>query len=111
MDLELARKRLLARQAEIAEEDRLSEADRATVQLDQDSVGRLSRMDAMQVQAMALAAHRRRAAEKERIRAALIRIDENEFGWCASCGEKIAEARLEHDPSVSLCIACAAQST
>ena len=101
------RARLLARQAQLDEEEHLSEADRAPVVLDQDSVGRLSRLDAMQVQAMALAAQRRRAAEKERILAALRRIEEDEFGWCAACGEEIAQARLENDPSVSLCIRCA----
>lgn len=107
----MARRRLLERQAQIAEQDRISEADRAPVALDQDSVGRLSRIDAMQLQAMALAAQRRRAAEKERIIAALRRIDEGEFGWCAVCGEGIAEARLENDPSVSLCIQCAAEKS
>lgn len=109
MDPGLAQRRLLDRQSQIAEEDRISESDRAPVTLDQDSVGRLSRMDAMQVQAMALATQRRRAAEKERILAALRRIDGDEFGWCVACGEEIAEARLENDPSVSLCIECAAE--
>ena len=82
MDEETARERLKARLAELHEEERLGEADRAPVTLDQDSVGRLSRIDAMQVQAMALAVQRRRAAEKERIAAALKRLDEGEFGWC-----------------------------
>lgn len=87
----------------------MSEADRAPVTLDQDSVGRLSRMDAMQVQAMALAAQRRRQAERERIAAALRRLDEGEFGFCAACGEPIAEGRLQHDPGAALCIDCASE--
>jgi DnaK suppressor protein len=107
MDPTAARERLLRRREELAEEDRMSVADRAPVTLDQDSVGRLSRIDAMQVQAMALAAGRRRAAERKRIDAALRRIEDKEFGYCLSCGEKINPARLAHDPSVSQCLACA----
>ncbi len=107
MDEEQAKARLLARKVELAEEDRLSVEGRAPVKLEQDSVGRLSRMDAMQVQAMALAAERRRAAERQRIEAALARIEEGEWGWCLTCGEEIAEARLAHDPSVTLCVGCA----
>jgi len=107
MDEAEARQRLLARLAELAEEDRISAEGRAPVTLEQDSVGRLSRMDALQVQAMALAAERRRAAERKRIEAALARLDEDEWGWCLRCGEEIAAARLAHDPSVTLCVACA----
>jgi len=110
MNPDTARERLQARLAELVEEDRLSEADRAPVQLDQDSVGRLSRIDAMQVQAMALAAQRRRRAERDRIAAALRRLDEGEFGYCTGCGEDIAEGRLRHDPSAALCIACASEA-
>lgn len=109
MDEEQARTRLLARRAELDEEDRISAEARAPVTLEQDSVGRLSRMDAMQVQAMALAAEQRRKAERARIEAALRRIGEGEWGWCLTCGEQIAEARLEHDPSVAQCVGCASR--
>ena len=102
-----ARKRLEARRTELAEEDRISAEGRAPVTLQQDSVGRLSRIDAMQVQAMALAAERRRANERQRIDAALGRLDEDEWGWCLKCGEEIGSARLGHDPSVTLCVGCA----
>ncbi len=85
----------------------MSKTARDPVTLDQDSVGRLSRIDAMQVQAMALAQARRRQAERAAIDAALDRIDDGEFGYCLKCGEAIAPARLEHNPSVSICIECA----
>jgi len=104
-----ARKRLLARQAELREEQRKSSESREPVTLQQDSVGRLSRMDALQQQAMAQATQRRREAEMQRIRAALARLDEGEWGWCLTCGEEIAEARLGHDPSVAQCVSCAAK--
>lgn len=102
-----ARTALLARQAELEEEDRMSAEGREPVTLQQDSVGRLSRMDAMQQQAMAQAQERRRAGERVRITAALKRLDEGEWGYCVSCGNEIASARLAHDPSVPTCINCA----
>ena len=82
-------------------------ADRAPVELDQTSVGRLSRMDAMQQQAMAAAQARRRAARLRALEAAIRRIDADEFGWCEACGEPIAEGRLEIDPTATRCVACA----
>jgi DnaK suppressor protein len=111
MDEALARTRLTTRLAELKGEDRIGEDAQAPVDLQQDSVGRLSRMDAMQQQAMAQATQRRRDAEKLRIGAALRRLDDGEWGWCATCGEDIAEARLEHDPSVTQCVACASGSS
>ena len=102
-----ARQRLERRRQELAEEDRISAVDRAPVRLDQDSVGRLSRIDAMQVQAMALAAHQRRQVERFRIEAALNRLDQGEWGFCLKCGDAIADARLDHDPSATQCISCA----
>ena len=107
LDSKRLRNKLLARKAELDEEERLSEADRAPVALEQDSVGRLSRIDAMQMQAMALAQARRRGNERNAIQAALKRIDEDEYGYCLTCGEDIAPERLEHNPAVTTCIACA----
>lgn len=105
--LERFRDRLLAMAAELEEAERATRDDRAPVTLDQQSVGRLSRMDAMQVQAMAAAQSRRRTAEIGRIRAALRRWEEGEFGWCGECGEEIAAKRLELDPAAPLCVGCA----
>ena len=103
-----ARNALTARAAALLEEDAISNEARAPVTLQQDSVGRLSRMDAMQQQAMAKAQERRRGQERIRINAALARIDDGEWGYCVTCGEDIAPARLEHDPSVAVCVGCAA---
>ena len=77
------------------------------VELDQQRVGRLSRMDALQGQEMARAAERRRDIELRKIDAALARLDSGEYGWCARCGEEIAAARLRLDPAVPICIDCA----
>jgi len=102
-----AKAALLARRAALLKEDEANADSRDTVELQQDSVGRLSRMDALQQQAMAQAQERRRSAEKARIEAALQRLEEGEWGRCASCGEEIAGKRLHHDPSVATCVVCA----
>jgi len=41
-----------------------------------------------------------------KIREALARIDEEEFGICESCGEDIGEARLRARPVTTFCIEC-----
>ena len=89
-------------------EDDLGRKGQKTVTLDQQSVGRLSRMDALQSQAMAKATQARRDAQARALQAALQRLDEGEFGYCEDCGDDIAPARLDFDPSVTRCISCAA---
>jgi DnaK suppressor protein len=99
---------LLSRRLEELRHSTASTADsRRPVELDQASVGRLSRMDALQMQAMAQAAQRMRGREIERIRATLKRIDDGEFGYCVTCGDEIAAKRLEIDPTIPTCIRCA----
>lgn len=88
-------------------EDGLGLEAQKTVELDQQSVGRLSRMDALQQQAMAKATQTRRANMRLRIIAALSRIDEEEFGYCMTCGDEIAAKRLQLDPTIATCISCA----
>ena len=83
--IEEFRKELLSRLQELEESEKSTKEDHATVELDQATQGRLSRMDAMQVQAMALETKRRRELGMLRIKAALKRIEEEEFGWCLSC--------------------------
>ncbi len=93
--------------AELEQESANTTDSRSTVVLDQQSVGRLSRMDAIQQQAMANATHQRRQAGIARARAAIVRVDEGEFGWCLDCGEEISTKRLDYDPSLPTCITCA----
>ena len=78
------------------------------VTLDQTKVGRLSRMDAMQMQQMQLRnaqANRRHVAALKLARQRLERDDD--FGLCQACDEPIALKRLLIDPSHHLCIQCA----
>ncbi|MBT8333375.1 MAG: TraR/DksA family transcriptional regulator [Desulfobacterales bacterium] len=99
---------LISTQQELNETKKTSEKSTQTVALDQSSVGRLSRMDAMQSQAMALAGKRRREIQLTRIRAALERLDDGEYGYCAVCEGEIDQRRLRIDPANPFCINCAA---
>lgn len=103
------RQRLLKQQAELHDIRESGDQAAATVELDQTRVGRLSRMDALQGQAMAQAARQRRETELRKITAALRRLDDDDYGYCADCGEEIAAGRLQVDPSATLCIRCAEQ--
>lgn len=78
----------------------------AVVELDQAKVGRLSRMDAMQAQAMAQASGQRREAMLRNIESALKRIDDGDYGLCRDCDEPINPKRLEFDPTALRCIEC-----
>lgn len=79
----------------------------APVQLDQTCVGRLSRMDAIQQQAMAQATAQRTELEKQRIQTALNRLRSGDYGYCVKCEEEISEKRLRIDPASLICISCA----
>ena len=82
----------------------------AVVELDQAKVGRLSRMDALQAQAMAKASGQRRETLLREIGAALRRIDDGRYGDCQRCAEPINPRRLEADPTARLCIDCASRT-
>ena len=59
----------------------------APVELDQARIGRLSRMDSMQQQAMALEQDRRRDILLKRIEGAFLRVESGTYGrGCRGCG-------------------------
>lgn len=109
IDVEALRVRLIARRDELEGLSEMAKDSRAAVELDQSMVGRLSRMDALQGQAMAQETERRRQSELARIRQVLELIDQDpdEVGYCATCGEEIGEKRLELDPATLVCVDCA----
>ncbi len=76
------------------------------VELDQTRVGRLSRMDALQQQAMASGIQERLLRKKRRLDAALTRMDADEFGFCCQCGESISLGRLQADLGAPFCSGC-----
>ncbi len=100
------KKRLIEMRDELDSISEIAADSRKPVELDQTSIGRLSRMDALQGQAMQLETERRRGVKRQRIEAALERIEDGNFGYCTVCDEDIAIKRLENDPSVPNCIDC-----
>lgn len=103
---EALRTALVALASELGESlDATAEAARP-VELDQPAIGRVSRIDAIQQQKMLEA---NRGAQRTRlagVRAALSRLDEDDFGECRACGESIALARLRARPESLYCIDC-----
>ena len=110
IDFAAVEERLRARRAELLRLTAAHEDESDPVELDQSSVGRLTRMDALQSQAMAAEVERRRELELARIGSALERIAQGDYGYCVSCGEPIAPRRLELDPAAPLCLSCAERS-
>lgn len=100
------RDRLLALEKEIQTTLEGSKETSGVVELDT-AIGRLSRMDAMQNQQMALELRRRQEQQLQRIANALKRMDQNRYGLCGRCKQPIAEERLEVSPDVVMCVKCA----
>ena len=76
------------------------------VTLDQQSVGRVSRIDAIQQQQMSVANREQSTLLLRSITQALSLIDTEEYGYCQECGEPIGFMRLQVQPQAPLCLAC-----
>jgi DnaK suppressor protein len=107
LDLSEFKKRLLQHQEELLGVEASGEQASEVVELDQTSVGRLSRMDAMQAQAMSVETNHRRKQELRRIKRALVQIEDGDYGYCQDCGEMINPQRLKSSLTATLCIECA----
>jgi len=106
-DLQRFKSLLLKLKAELLKAGETGQQAEEVVELDQTRVGRLSRMDAMQAQAMSQETGRRRRMHILAINSALARIENSDYGDCYDCGEIINPRRLEADPATRLCIGCA----
>jgi len=85
-----------------------SQQNSAPVTLDQQSVGRVSRIDAIQQQQMAVANRDQASAILKQIDASLVRVENDEYGFCLECGEPIGFARLQVQPYAANCVVCQA---
>jgi RNA polymerase-binding transcription factor len=77
-----------------------------TVELDQSKVGRLSRIDALQQQAMAQASSGAHSRQLMRVHQALLKIEQGDYGYCEECGKDIPFARLQVQPESDFCVTC-----
>ncbi len=105
-EIEQIRQKLLRLRSEIQELEQTFKSTSEPVELDQSRVGRLSRMDAMQAQQMALEASRRRHNQLLKIEGALHRIESGKYGYCFVCDEEIDIRRLSIDPTNTRCMKC-----
>jgi DnaK suppressor protein len=108
MDLDLAsfEQRLRAElQSVVASLARAADST-APVELDQSSIGRVSRIDAIQQQAMAIDFRNRLQQRQRRLQAALNRVGAGDFGLCCECQDELEGERLEADPATVFCTAC-----
>lgn len=99
------REQLEALREELTELLEMSKSGAKPVSLDE-PIGRLSRVDAMQQQAMVKASRGQLEVRLGQVRLALQRMDEDEYGTCRRCDEPIAIARLEARPEAPFCTAC-----
>lgn len=107
-ELESLRRDLVALQQELRSQLETSDAAARPVDLDQ-PIGRVSRIDAIQQQSMAQANRRAAQLRLQQVRAALERLDDEEYGVCAQCGEPVGFARLEVRPETPFCVSCQSQ--
>nr|WP_142635098.1 TraR/DksA C4-type zinc finger protein [Ruegeria faecimaris] len=106
-DLKQINEKIRARMDELERQSQAGKDAQSVVELDQQSIGRLSRMDALQNQAMAKAHQVNRDLKYRRLLAALKRIESQEYGFCEDCGEPIPNGRLELDLAATRCVSCA----
>ena len=78
----------------------------AIVALDQSAVGRVSRGDAMQQQAMAIGRQQRSDIRRRKLDAALNRVAAGSYGMCCECEVTLDQARLDSDLAVVFCMDC-----
>lgn len=89
-------------------EAQLTSDSDATVVLDQQAVGRISRQDALLQQSMAKATQQQAQKRLLQVRRALA--EPEEYGDCLHCGEPIGVARLQVSPETPLCLSCQSAS-
>ena len=104
--LEELQQDLLQLQGELQSAAAASAESTKPVELDQARVGRLSRMDAMQVQQMAKASERAQALRLQQVTRALRKMADDEYGYCAQCEEPIGYRRLKARPESPFCLVC-----
>ncbi len=71
-----------------------------------DAIGRLTRLDAMQQQGMAIEERRRREVRLQQIAAALAAMESEDYGFCRRCQEPIGYRRLGAKPESPFCLPC-----
>jgi DnaK suppressor protein len=103
------KQQLLSQRDALMTSQQMAQSASEPVELDQSSVGRVSRVDAMQSQSMAVEAIRLRQQQLRKITMALALIESGDYGYCARCDNEIDPRRLTIDPAATQCVPCASQ--
>ncbi len=75
----------------------------------ENSIGRISRMDAINNKSVAEAALRSTKQKLNKLNFALTKVDAKDFGICIYCKNAIQPARLMYLPESTRCVRCAAR--
>jgi len=105
--LEHFRQQLLSQRDALKASQQQAQHSTEPVELDQSSVGRVSRVDAMQSQSMAIETTRLRQQHLRQITTALALIESGDYGYCERCDNEIDPRRLAIDAAVTRCVSCA----
>lgn len=100
---------LLTLKEQLQQQLQQAESAAEPVQLDQTLLGRVSRMDAMQQQSVALSTRKHANITLKKVLTALQAHKQGEYGYCRRCGEPIGFGRLQAQPESSLCLQCQSQ--
>ena len=73
-------------------------------------MGRVSRVDAIQQQQVAVAGREQLTLTLRQVMNALARIESGDYGYCSRCDEPIGFQRLNAQPQAPLCLRCQAAS-
>lgn len=102
---ETFRPKIEARIAELEASMESTKGDRAAISPDK-SIGRLSRLDSMQMQQMAVGMNSRMREEVKQLKEALQRIERGRYGTCDLCRKDIPMERLEFQLDATICVDC-----
>ena len=105
-EIEQCRKKLVDIHGELKELEEASREETAPAEPDPDSIGSLSRKDAMQAQKKAEEGPRLRKRQIQKIEGALRRIELGEFGRCFVCEIELDACSLSEDPTITRCMNC-----
>ena len=73
----------------------------------ENSIGRISRMDAINNKSVSEAALRTAKRKLAKLQHALSKLDDPSFGNCSNCSHPIQQKRLMFMPESTLCVRCA----
>lgn len=103
-------KQLLEKQRdELMSYQEMAQSSTQTVAIDQSSIGRVSRGDALQSQSMAIETTRLRQQQLRQISTALALIASGDYGYCSVCDSEINPRRLKIEPASTMCVPCASK--